>query len=456
MGKKKNLIYVFADQWRYHAMGCTGEDHVNTPAMDAFASDSVFCDNAVSTYPLCSPHRAALLTGKNPLSLGMWTNCKIGLNENVMLYPQEKTISDILHEEGYLTGYVGKWHLDASEMNFSPSPESGAREWDAYTPPGERRHNFDYWYSYGAMNRHMHPHYWHDSSRMINISQWSAEHDTDIFISYLESVKNEDRPVLAFLSWNPPHPPYTDIDDRRKALYTEDYAFRPNVPEEWRSDSDYLEKRHDYFAAVAGLDEQFGRLISYLKESGMYDDSVIVLSGDHGDMMGSQGLYGKNVWYEESLRIPLVIHDPDLGSGCSHSCIMSEDQMPTLLDLMGVKIPSIVNGISHASSLLSQENGRAYSYHMMIPGMPEQVTPYRERGLDNRCFGWRCIRTDREKYVVDNGIVPGAEVKRFLYDLGKDPYEMNPLELSSTDVQAQHFDSLIKDNKSLHNDIFLI
>ena len=79
--KRKNLIYVFADQWRYQAMGCTGEDRVDTPAMDAFARESVFCDTALSTYPLCSPHRAALLTGKNPLSLGMWTNCKIGLNE---------------------------------------------------------------------------------------------------------------------------------------------------------------------------------------------------------------------------------------------------------------------------------------------------------------------------------------------------------------------------------------
>ena len=306
------------------------------------------------------------------------------------------------------------------------------------------------------MNRHMHPHYWHDSSRMININRWSAEHDTDVFIKYLESVKGEDRPVLAFLSWNPPHPPYTDIDDRRKALYTEDYAFRPNVPEEWRCDRDYLEKRHDYFAAVAGLDEQFARLVTYLKDSGMYDNSIIVLSGDHGDMMGSQGLYGKNVWYEESLRIPLVIHDPDLGSGCSSSIIMSEDQMPTLLDLMGVKIPSTVNGISHASSLLSQQNGREYSYHMMIPGMPEQVMPYRERGLDNRCFGWRCIRTGSQKYVIDSGTVPGFEVKRYLYDLEKDPYEMNPLELSSSDEQAQRFDSLIKENKSIHNDIFLI
>ena len=456
MMKRKNLIYIFADQWRYHAMGCAGEDHVETPSMDEFAASSVFCDSALSSYPLCSPHRAALLTGKDPLSLGMWTNCKIGLNEAVMLHPQEITISDVLSGEGYLTGYVGKWHLDGSELNFYPHPSSGAVNWDAYTPPGERRHHFGFWHSYGAMDVHTSPHYWEDSEKMLRYDEWSPKHETDVLIRYLESVRNEEKPVFAVLSWNPPHPPYTMIDPECLSLYREDHAFRPNVPEEWRSDRDYLEKRFDYFAAVAGLDREFGRLISYLKESGFYDDSIVVLSADHGDMMGSHGLYGKNVWYEESLRIPLVIHDPDLGKGRSHARIVSEDQMPTLLDLLGVAIPETVNGMSHASSLLSSEGIRSHSYHMMIPGMPEQVMPYRELGLDNRSFGWRAVRTDEEKYVLDNGTVPGAEPQRLLYDLKADPYEMSPVHLSPDDPRAVRYDAIIADEKKSHNDIFLM
>ncbi len=454
--KRKNLIYIFADQWRYHAMGCTGEDHVNTPAMDEFASSSVFCDSALSTYPLCSPHRASLLTGKNPLSLGMWTNCKIGLNENIMLQPQETTISDVLAGEGYLTGYVGKWHLDASELNYTSSPVSGASYWDAYTPPGERRHNFQFWHSYGAMDDHTKPHYWENSPEMLTYSQWSPTHETDVMIRYLESVKNEDKPIFAVLSWNPPHPPYDKIPDEVLGLYEEDYAFRDNVPDEWRNDPVYLKKRKEYFAAVAGLDREFNRLISYLKENGLYDNSIIVLSADHGDMMGSHGLYGKNVWYEESVRIPLIIHDSDIGSGRSHSRIVSEDQMPTLLDLLGVKIPDTVNGKSHASSLLSSDKGRDYSYHMMIPGMPEIVMPYREKGLDNRSFGWRAVRTDTAKYVVDNGTEPGAERKRILYDLVNDPMEMNGKEISATDKEAVEFDAIIRKEKKIHNDIFLL
>ena len=456
MKTRKNLIYIFADQWRYHAMGCAGEDHVATPAMDSFASDSVFCDSALSSYPLCSPHRAALLTGKDPLSLGMWTNCKIGLNECVMLLPQETLISDVLAEEGYKTAYIGKWHLDGSELNFSSHPESGAAYWDAYTPRGERRHHFQFWHSYGAMDNHTAPHYWEDSPKAMTFDEWSPKHETDVMIQYLESVRNDEKPVFAVLSWNPPHPPYDLIDPECLKLYEEDGAFRPNVPESWRTDSAYLKKRKEYFSAVAGLDREFGRLIAYLKESGFYDDSVIVLSADHGDMMGSHGLYGKNVWYEESVRIPLIIHDNEIGRGRSHARIISEDQAPTMLDLLGVRIPDTMTGISHASSLLSGPGLRSFSYHMMIPGMPELVTPYRERGLDNRAFGWRAIRTDTEKYVIDNGTEPGAKPERLLYDLVSDPFEMNPRHLEKDSAEAVRFDDMIRAEKRKHNDIFLI
>ena len=97
--ERKNLIYIFADQWRAQAIGAAGADPVVTPNMDAFAAQSMECTNAVSTYPLCSPHRASLLTGKYPQSCGMWTNCKTGLDDVIMLRPQEVTISDV---EGWL------------------------------------------------------------------------------------------------------------------------------------------------------------------------------------------------------------------------------------------------------------------------------------------------------------------------------------------------------------------
>ena len=122
MKKRPNLLYVFLDQWRYQAMGYAKEDEVCTPHMDSFARESLDCTEAVSTFPLCSPHRASLLTGKYPFSVGMWTNCKIGLSEILMLKPQETCIGNVLKDTGYHTGYIGKWHLDASEQNFEKNP----------------------------------------------------------------------------------------------------------------------------------------------------------------------------------------------------------------------------------------------------------------------------------------------------------------------------------------------
>ena len=95
---RPNLLYVFADQCRANAMGWMCQDQVRTPNMDAFMRESMYCTNAYSTFPLCSPHRASLITGKYPLKVGMWTNCKIGLEEILMLKPQETCIGNVLKE----------------------------------------------------------------------------------------------------------------------------------------------------------------------------------------------------------------------------------------------------------------------------------------------------------------------------------------------------------------------
>ena len=453
---KKNLVYVFADQWRFHAIGCSNEDDVCTPYMDSFASESLICTGAVSSYPLCSPHRAALMTGKHPLSCGMWTNCKTGLNEKICLSPDEITIHDVLHDAGYETAYVGKWHLDESEQNYSSRPRSGAEEWDAYTPPGERRHHIGFWYSYGAMNDHLHPHYWHDDERQINADQWSAQHDTDIALRWLKDRKDKKQPFSLFISWNPPHPPYDSIPV--ELVSTRDRKIRENVPEEMRNNEVFLKNMREYFSAVEGLDYQFGRIIGFLKTEGLYDDTVIVLSSDHGDCMGSHGLYGKNYWWDESIRIPLVIKADCFEKGSvSDAIVASEDHMPTILDILGVDIPSTCEGLS-LKNVLSGKKGisREYCYLTMIPGMPEQAKAYSSLGLDRKCFGWRGIRTQRYTYVVDNGIVPGTERRRFLFDSLADPYQMNGEVLSVLDKRASYYDVLIRKTSEKLNDPFLL
>lgn len=455
---KKNLLYIFADQWRAQAVGAAGEDDVRTPHMDQFAGESMAFDNAISTYPLCSPHRASLLTGKYPYSCGIWTNCKTGLDETLMLKPQEITISDVLHREGYATAYIGKWHLDASENNFYQKPESCAEGWDAYTPKGERRHHFDYWYSYGAMDDHLTPHYWQDSSRQIKRSQWSPEHETDVAIRYLEN-REKQKPFCMFLSWNPPHPPY----DLLPANYQKNYEnrllkFRDNVPEEWKSSLDFQKKFKEYYGAVEGLDVNFGRIMDYLKYEHLDQETIVVLSADHGDCMGSHGLMGKNIWYEEAIRIPCYIRGPGIKPGHTDTLFASQDHMPTLLELLGADIPLTVQGVSLAACTRGEkmEQEPDSVFLSMIPGMPDMVEQYRKLGMNHKSYGWRGLRTKYHTYVADHGTSPGNSLQRLLYDNVKDPFQMNPVLLDYGDNRAIYYDRILHRYLKQINDPFLL
>ena len=360
-----NLLYVFADQWRRGAMGCAGEDPVLTPRMDAFAASGVRCTACTSTFPLCSPHRASLFTGKYPLSAGFFTNCKTGLS--MRLGDEEYGLGQALKDNGYQTAYIGKLHLDEPEQNHCDAPASGARDWDAYTPPGVRRHGFDFWYSYGACDRHLHPHYWMDTPEMIEADQWSPEHETDVAIRWMEQA-DRSRPFAAVISWNPPHSPYDQVPQKYLDLYPEDIPFKGNVDpsdvhqhtgEKANFGPDGMRQTlRQYYAAVSGLDEQFGRLLDALDRLGLADNTVVVLSSDHGDMMGSHGLLAKHVWYEESIGIPFVAAGPGIGQGVCGSVLGSQDQMPTLLGLLGLPVPASSSAGEGAASSRSMASAR--------------------------------------------------------------------------------------------------
>lgn len=433
--KKKNLLFVFADQWRASAFGFTGEDPVITPNMDRFCGESVTCVNACSTFPLCTPHRASLLTGRYPLSMGMFTNCKTGLS--MRLGDEEVGIGQVLKQQGYETAYIGKWHLDEPELNKDPKPASGARGWDAYTPPGVRRHGFDFWYSYGAWDAHLSPHYWMDSPEQIQIGKWSPEHETDVAIEYLR--KNKNGPFALYISWNPPHSPYAEVPKRYRELYR-DIKLRTNVSfdgihhhtgEEVPYTKEELEETTKlYYAAVSGLDEQFGRLTEELKRLGIYEDTVVVLSSDHGDMMGSHGLMGKHVWYEESVNIPFVVRYPGCGPCTSEICIGSQDMMPTILGMLGIPVPDTVEGEDCSAALLGgKEDEEKACFLCACPGRDVFLKAFEEAGKDPMEAGWRGIRTKRYTYVVDTGYGVEPQLARHLYDNWSDSYQQRELDL---------------------------
>ncbi|MGL5190349.1 MAG: sulfatase family protein, partial [Cetobacterium sp.] len=315
--KKPNLLFIFADQWRREAVGFMKKEPVITPNFDAFSNEAAIFEKAYSSCPLCSPNRATILTGKNPISHGVITNCKPGL-ENIFLKESEVTIGDILKSNKYKTGYIGKWHLDEPEKKDDNLPLSGAKDWDAFTPPGPKRHGFDFWYSYGADDNHLSPHYWMDSPEMININKWSVEHETDIALDFID--KNKDDNFALFLSWNPPHTPldlipqkyvdmYKDVKvEKRENVILEDIVDHPRTITPFSLDEEgYLESVKKYYAAITGIDEHFGKIVDYLKMNNLFENTIIIVTSDHGEMLCSHGLWSKHVWFEEAVSVPFML-----------------------------------------------------------------------------------------------------------------------------------------------------
>lgn len=436
-------MYIFADQWRGSAIGYAKQDPVVTPNMDGFCEESVYCDHVFSTFPLCSPHRASLLTGKYPLSLGFFTNCKTGLS--MRLKDDETGIGQVLKHYGYQTAYIGKWHLDEPELNHNEEPVSGAKAWDAFTPPGIRRHGFDYWYSYGAWDEHLHPHYWQDEPHMLSVHQWSPEHETEKAMEYLQAAKQKDSPFALYISWNPPHSPYDQVPEKYRDIYKDKkLPFRANVRTEnlhhhtgekvSYGKAEYDKALRQYYAAVSGLDDQFGRLLRFLKEEGLYDDTILVLSSDHGDMMGSHGLMGKHVWYEEALKIPFAVHIPGNAKKVCSTCMGSQDMMPTLLGLLGLPVPDGVEGEDCSVYLTEEkEDPERVSFLCAAPGTEGLIKKFHDSGRNPAHYGWRGVRTQDYTYVMELGYDINSVKQRYLYHTKEDPFQLCPLDLTESE-----------------------
>ena len=190
---RPNVIYVFPDQFRNASLGFWSDpeyaaqvawrgDPVLTPNLDRFAGESVVLSEAVSNCPVSSPHRGMLLSGMYPERSGVVLNCMSERPES-SLREDAECIGDVFSAAGYDCAYIGKLHVDYPTKNNPQRPgtyvSDAVPEWDAYTPP-ERRHGFNYWYSYGTWDMHLDPHYWQDTPQWVRPGKWSPEHETDV------------------------------------------------------------------------------------------------------------------------------------------------------------------------------------------------------------------------------------------------------------------------------------
>lgn len=426
--KRPNLLFVFADQYRKQSLGFLKEDPVHTPNIDALARNGVHFCNAVGNHPLCSPYRGMLMTGKYPLSNGVVSNCHSGRTKaGNYLKKDDVCFSDVLSNNGYNAAYIGKWHLDGPQ----PTAPGVPAVWDSWCP-FDRRHGFDFWYSYGADNNHFHPHYWRTDAKRDEkhyVNQWSPEHEADVINDYFEnrdgSYRDNNKPFTLFWSINPPHTPFKMVPDKYKKAYegkdAKDLLNRPNVMFEDNKEikaGDHnvdrqLNQAPDYFAMVNGVDEQIGRVVDKLKEEGLYENTIIVFSADHGEMLGSHGLMHKNIWFKEAYEIPFIVHYPKAIRAKEEDLLISvPDYMPTLLGLMGLgdKVPEDLEGKDYSNVFFDKEVNRpdCQLYFGSDPAKP--------------WTGKRGIRT--MEYTLAINKLKDGSLRHYLYHDTKDPYQM--------------------------------
>jgi len=447
--KGPNLVFVFPDQFRRQALGFMKEDPVITPNLDRMATEGVVFTHAVSNRPICSPYRAMLMTGKYSPSTGVLWNCNSATKKwNNSLKQSDRCFSDVLHDAGYSAGYIGKWHLDSPEPPYVEPPRSGdGAVWDTHTKP-ERRHNFDFWYAYGVYDHHFTPHYWTTHAKKDEkkeVREWSTKHEADMAIEYIRNRDGQhrkpDRPFALFVAFNPPHFLFEEVPQKYVDMYEgktyKDLLNRPNVDLTLDRRGTQTAKKHvkNYFAAVTGVDEQFGRILECLKQEGLEKDTVVVFTADHGEMMGSHNLMGKGVWYEESIGIPLLIRWPGrVKTDRDDLLISAPDIMPSLLGLMGLghMIPKSVEGTDYSAAMLGRQVNRpdsaVYLNYLSFP----QVKSYSD-STSNR--GLRGVRTHRYTYVIRRG--RDNEERYILHDNVKDPYQLRNIAGENPELEKQ-------------------
>lgn len=399
--RKPNILFVFADQMSAHHMGCSGTPGILTPNLDCLAGEGVFCTRHISNCPICSPNRATMFTGTYP------TTHRLIFNDT-QVRTDLPTLATVARDHGYRTGYIGKWHMDAAPR-------------EAWIPPGPRRLGFDdFWAVYNCHHDYFDPKYYlGDSPDLVRRSGYEPEVQTDLALEFLDGQKPSDPPFLLAVSYGPPHNSYELVPRRYQDLYDPArIEFRPNCRDIPRESLDPAwEQRtttRDFYALVTSLDAMMGRLLARLNERGLADDTIVVFTSDHGDMLWSQGLLYKCVPFEESVGIPLLIRYPRLlASRRVDAPIGSVDLLATLAGLAGWSVPA-TDG-TDCSALLAGAPG--------APGPESALIAMYNPYLFRRDFPvpeWRGLRTRRYTYTETVDRRPWL-----VFDNEADPYQLN-------------------------------
>ncbi|WFB37536.1 sulfatase [Kiritimatiellota bacterium B12222] len=424
-----NILLVFADQWTFWALGVAGNRELRTPNLDRLAAEGVYFPYAVSGSPVCTPARASLLTGLRPDAHGLVIN-------DAPLNPDLPSMGTYFAEAGYETAWIGKWHVDGHGRA-------------SYIPP-ERRHGFETFQVLECTHEYNHSLYYSGDQKEQKVwPGYDAFAQTEAMQSWIRG-RTEEKPFFGVLSWGPPHSPYHTAPEKYKAHFAEArLSPRGNVPEELRART--IQELAGYYAHCEALDDCMGHLMQTLEEEGLRENTIVVFTSDHGDMLQSHGIRDKQCPWDESLRIPMIMSGPGLKPGTQNdSLIEFMDLWPTLAGLAGIPVTMALHARDLSSEVLSggrpEDNSAFYASYVpfgnwrKFPLSHPLHTARESRGL--RTLEWL--------YVED---LTGPWL---LYDMKQDPLQLNNLVDSPAHADLRRkFATQLAERRDCYDDAFL-
>ncbi len=409
-----HVIYILSDEHAGMVMSHNGDPNVRTPAMDRLAAEGASFARAYANCPVCTPSRGTIFSGRHahagPVQ-GFFDVYK----------PSAPSTATILREQGYHTAYMGKWHCGVVHNQMPPAVRENEDEytrWPQRTPEYFRA-GFQDWYGFEINNRPFKGFYYHEHETDPRwMDGYQTDFLTDLTIDYLREY-DRDEPLCCVLSVEPPHFPLEAPEDFKR-FDPDGITLRPNFTgNNWSKEQVAV-----YLAMVENLDWNIGRLLDTIAEIPAFrEDTLVVYISDHGDFMGSHRSLPLKVHpQEESIRIPAVFTPPTKScpgdpwhippTGLRDELFSLVDLLPTTLGLLGIDVPSHVQGRDFSPALRGEPFDAPEDVLIEMSGVPRW-------GMDNT--DWRGFVSRRWKYAFYE---TGHEV---LYDLDADPYEMNDL-----------------------------